>query len=195
MKRILVINVNWLGDVIFSIPVFKALRQAYPQARIVCMAVPRVREVLECVEAIDDIIEYDEKGRHWTPWGKLGLIIRLRREKFDTAFLLHGSKTRALLASWAAIPQRIGYDTKGRSKYLTKAIPVPKESLHRSEYYLRVIEEAGIKAQDKTPGLKISEKAKEEVKELLSRKGIAEPESFIVINPGGNWDLKQWPKE
>ena len=147
------------------------------------------------IEEIDDIIEYDEKGKHWTPWGKWGLIMKLRREQFDAAFLLHGSKTRALLASWAGISQRIGYDTKGRSKYLTKAISVPKESLHRADYYLRVIEESGIKVHDKTPELKISEEAKEEVKELLCRKGVAESESFIVINPGGNWNLKQWPKE
>ena len=31
-EKILIVNVNWLGDVIFSIPVFKALRKNYPQA-------------------------------------------------------------------------------------------------------------------------------------------------------------------
>jgi heptosyltransferase-2/heptosyltransferase-3 len=41
MNNILVVNVNWVGDVIFSTPVFKALREAYPQARISCLAVPR----------------------------------------------------------------------------------------------------------------------------------------------------------
>jgi len=64
MKNILVINVNWLGDVIFSAPIFKALKAAYPQARIACLAVPRVRQVLESISCIDEIIEYDWRCGH-----------------------------------------------------------------------------------------------------------------------------------
>ena len=81
MQRILVVNVNWLGDVIFSSPVFKALKEAYPQAHISCMAVPRVRDVLESIPFIDEIITYDEKGRHRSPIAKLKLIMQLRRKR------------------------------------------------------------------------------------------------------------------
>ena len=56
MKNILVVNVNWIGDVIFSTPIFKALKEQYPNARIACMAVPGVIPVLKCCPYIDDII-------------------------------------------------------------------------------------------------------------------------------------------
>ena len=46
MNNILVVNINWLGDAVFSIPVFKALKKTYPQARLTCLCVPRVKEVL-----------------------------------------------------------------------------------------------------------------------------------------------------
>src|SRR3989338_11661837 len=110
MKRILVVNVNWVGDVIFSSPVFKALKKAYPDARISCLAVPRVKGILESIPYVDDIIEYDEKGKHRTPLGKLGLILRLRLRHFDGAFLLHRSLTRALFVFFAGISVRVGYD-------------------------------------------------------------------------------------
>ena len=52
-QNILVVNVNWVGDVIFSAPIFKALRRHYPTARLGCMAVRRVKEILECIPEID----------------------------------------------------------------------------------------------------------------------------------------------
>ena len=67
MNKILVVNVNWLGDAIFSTPVFKALKTDFPQARISCLCVPRVKEVLAHCPDVDEIIVYDEKGRHRTP--------------------------------------------------------------------------------------------------------------------------------
>src|SRR3989338_7277652 len=39
--NILVVNVNWLGDAIFSTPVFKALKANFPGARVCCLCVPR----------------------------------------------------------------------------------------------------------------------------------------------------------
>ena len=83
MKRILVVNVNWVGDVIFSSPVFKALKEKYPKAQISCLAVPRVREVLESIPYIDEIIVYEEDGRHRNPLAKLKLIFQLRSKRFD----------------------------------------------------------------------------------------------------------------
>src|SRR4051812_6816771 len=117
MKRILVVNVNWLGDVIFSSPVFKAIKENYPQAHVACLAVPRVHEILESISGIDEIITYDERGRHRNPLAKIDLILDLKRRQFDTAFLLHGSLTRALLVYLAGIPQRVGYGTKSRGQF------------------------------------------------------------------------------
>src|SRR5262245_11739670 len=117
MKKVLVVNVNWLGDVIFSAPVFQALKAAYPQSQVSCLAVPRVRAILESIPGIDEIIVYDEEGAHRNPLAKLRLIRELSAKHFDAAFLLHRSLTRALLVFLAGIPQRIGYATKGRGPF------------------------------------------------------------------------------
>jgi heptosyltransferase II len=195
IKKILVVNVNWVGDVIFSSPVFKALKESYPQASISCMAVPRVKEVLEAVPFIDEIIVYDEKGRHWDLLGKLKLIFELRRKHFDAAFLLHGSWTRALLIYLAAIPDRIGYDTKNRGKLLTHKVEPLEGPTHRSDYYLNVIESYGVRVNDRRCQLKTSVEAERKMEELLRSRGIEKKDYKIVVNPGGNWDLKKWPKE
>src|SRR5271163_4239112 len=97
MNNILVVNVNWLGDAVFSTPVFKTLKKTYPQARITCLCVPRVKQVLEYCPYVDNIIIYDEDGKHSFFWQKLKLILDLKKEKFDAAFILHRSMTRGLL--------------------------------------------------------------------------------------------------
>ena len=114
MKNILVVNVNWLGDIVFSAPVFQAIKDTYPQSRVSALALPRVVGILKQVPYVDEIIVYDEKGHDRSLWGKLKLIAHLRSKDFDAVFLLHGSWTRALLVFLAGIPIRVGYDRKKR---------------------------------------------------------------------------------
>ena len=94
-KRILIVNVNWIGDVLFTTPFIKAVRNLYPDGYIACLLHPRCREVLETNPRLDEIIIYDEDESHRSLFGKLRLIAALRQKRFDTAFLLHRSFTKA----------------------------------------------------------------------------------------------------
>ncbi|MBI3618288.1 MAG: lipopolysaccharide heptosyltransferase II [Candidatus Omnitrophica bacterium] len=194
MRKILVVNVNWVGDVIFSSPIFKALKAAYPQSQISCLAVPRVREILESIPAIDEIILYDEDGAHRGPLAKLRLIHALFQKHFDAAFLLHRSLTRALFTFFAGIPQRIGYDAKGRGMFLTRAIKTPDEqTTHRLDYYLNVVESFGVTVADRASSLTASIASETEIRDLLKRHDVGDKDFLVVVHPGGNWDLKRWP--
>ncbi len=195
INRILVVNVNWIGDVIFSLPIFKALKRNYPESEIACLAVPRVKKILEASHWVDEIIVYDEKGKHRNPLAKLRLIRELRRKKFQIAFLLHRSWTRALLVFLAGIPERIGYDTKGRGLFLTHRVKSLSVHGHRSDYYLNVLESYGIKVEDRGCELNVLPEPKTQLDQLLHRYDVKREDILIVINPGGNWNLKRWPKE
>ncbi len=190
MNNILVVNVNWLGDAVFSIPVFKALKKTYPQARISCLGVPRVKEVLQYCPYVDKIIIYDERGKHRFPWRKWKLIRYLKKEKFDAAFLLHRSMTRSLMVYLAGIPLRIGY---GKLKgLLTNPVPMNAQDIHRCDYYLKVLEGYGIKVQDRLCELRLNVGDMQNMDAKLERAGIGPTESYVVLNTGGNWDLKRW---
>ncbi|MBF0532330.1 MAG: lipopolysaccharide heptosyltransferase II [Candidatus Omnitrophica bacterium] len=195
MQNILVINVNWLGDVIFSSPIFPALKTQYPQARLTCLAPSRVQEILECVPGVDNVIVYDEKGAHKSLSAKLQLIWRLRQEKFDAAFILHRSLTRALLPFFAGIPVRVGYDTKNRGIFLTHRYPVPAGNLHRGDFYLKVIENFGIRVSDRTNRLLVGEESRASIRKKLVQRGVTDKDKIVIVNCGGNWDLKRWPAD
>jgi lipopolysaccharide heptosyltransferase II len=195
VPRFLVVNVNWVGDVIFSSPVFKALKETYPRAHIACLVPPRVREVVESIPQIDEMIVYDEEGRHKNPFAKLRLVYELRKRRFDAAFLLHRSLTRAFLVFLAGIPQRIGYATKGRGMFLTQRIKPSGGSIHRCDDYLNVVRSFGIPVKDGTASLNVTADAQAQVKEILISKDVKEDDFVVVIHPGGNWNLKRWPKD
>ncbi|MFA5260529.1 MAG: lipopolysaccharide heptosyltransferase II [Candidatus Omnitrophota bacterium] len=193
MKKILVVNVNWVGDTVFATPVFKAIKARWPDAFLACLAVPRVKAVLESCPHLDEVIIYDERGRHRSLWGKISIAWTLWRRHFDVAFLLHRSWTRALLIFLAGIKERVGYDVKNRGWLLTHRVPECPGLPHRSDYYLYVVEHYGIPVCDRTCELLVDPEAQRQVSDLLSRQQVAAEDRVIVVNVGGNWDLKKWP--
>ncbi|MFC1510065.1 lipopolysaccharide heptosyltransferase II [Candidatus Omnitrophota bacterium] len=195
MKKILIVNVNWLGDVIFSSPVFRALKAAYPGCHIATMAPSRVEGILGHVADVDQFIAYDDRLTHRSLWAKIRLVRELRRERFDAVFLLHRSLSRACMMYLAGIPIRVGYDTKKRGCFLTHKIQYSKDLLHRSDHYLSVIESFGVKVEDRRNILVVKDFAQKNMADVLSKSGIGTGDFLVILNPGGNWDLKRWPKE
>ena len=193
MKKILVINVNWLGDVIFSTPALKALRQNNKNAHITCVVVARCQEILKNNPAVNEIVVYDEYGKHRSLWRKYKFIRMLRKKKFDEMYVLHQSLKRAMIGYLAGIPKRIGYETKGRRFLLSQAVPVPEKPLHKIDYFLNLLKASGIESEDRMCEFFISPEDEKKAELLLVANGIEPTDEFVVFNPGGNWLLKRWP--
>jgi lipopolysaccharide heptosyltransferase II len=195
-KKILIFNVNWLGDVLFSTATIRNIRQNFPDSFIACIIAPRCYPVLEGNPYLDEIIIFDEEKEHKGLFGKLKFIGYLKKIKFDTVFLLHRSFSRALITFLAGIPERIGYSTPKRAWLLTKKNQPPDaNSLHRIDYYLGVVKSAGLKVEDRHTDFFIADKDLERVDKFLNDHGICEEDFLVGINPAGNWSPKRWPKE
>lgn len=194
-KKILIINVNWLGDVVFSTPFIRAVREAYPDSYIACAAVPRCREILEANSRINELILFDEDGSGRGLINKIRFAGRLKKERFDTAFILHRSFTRALLVRLAGIKERIGYDTKGRGFLLTKKLKYPDKEPHRVEHFLKLAAAIGADITKKNYEFFITDADRRKAGALLESLGVGAGCRFAVLNPGGNWAPKRWPAE
>jgi lipopolysaccharide heptosyltransferase II len=195
-KRILIFNVNWLGDVLFSTASIRNVRRNYPDSFIACVIPSRCYPILKGNPYLDEIIIFDEKDRHQRILDKLGFISLLRSRKFDTVFLLHRSFSRALICRLAGIGQRIGYYTKKRAFLLTTNIPMPSpDSLHRIDFYLNVIEKSGLRVEDRYLDFSFSPEEEKYVDDFLARNGVLKGDFLAALNPGGNWMPKRWPKE
>jgi len=195
-KKILIFNVNWLGDVLFSTATIRNIRRNFPDSFIACVIPSRCYPILKGNPHLDEIIIFDEKDRHRGILAQMSFVRLLKKKKFDTVFLLHRSFTRALICRLADIPQRFGYYTRKRGFLLTKRIIPPKnDTLHRIDYYLNIIEQAGLKVEDRYTEFFIGDEDINFAEGFLSKNSIHKNDFLIAVNPGANWLPKRWPGE
>ena len=195
-KRVLIFNVNWLGDVLFSTATIRNIRRNFPDSFIACVIPSRCYPILKGNPHLDEIIIFDEKDRHRGILEKLSFVQLLKSKQFDTAFLLHRSFSRALICRLADISQRIGYYTRKRGFLLSKKIiSPPRDMLHRIDYYLNIIEKAGLRVEDRYLDFFVSDEDIEFVDDFLKSRAIKKDDFIVGINPGGNWIPKRWAKE
>ncbi|MDD3275003.1 MAG: lipopolysaccharide heptosyltransferase II [Candidatus Omnitrophica bacterium] len=194
--RILIFNVNWLGDVLFSTAVIRNVRRNYPESYLACAIPSRCYPVLKDNPYLDEVIIFDEKDRHRGMLGRLDFVSFLKKRRFDTVFLLHRSFSRALICRLAGIKQRIGHHTRKRAFLLTENIvPPDRDSLHRIDYYLDVIEKAGLRVEDRFLDFYFSPSDEDKVDDFFKRNALGAEGPVVAVNPGGNWIPKRWPPD
>lgn len=190
--RFLIVNVNWIGDVLFSTPAIRAIRKAYPKAYLACLVPPRCESLLRGNPYLDQVITYEDRRMFVRP-RVLKTLSTLRKTRFDTALYLHTSISKALLARIAGIPERLGYRLSSRDYLLTRTVPLPKERLHKTDFFLNLLQQLGIPSDGRTPDFFPEADAVVALDALLSKHGIRKGDKYAVVHAGGNWDLKRWP--
>lgn len=137
IARILVINVARIGDTILAVPVLRALRAAYPQAEIVCLAHPKRVEVLQGLPQIDRSAAISKRSAPFMGWLGKGydLALVFGHEPALVAYALRAARqVVALPTGNAAVDAR-----------LFATIP-DKGILHAVDDRLRWLEALGIQA-------------------------------------------------
>ena len=173
-------------------PAFKALKEKFPSAYLGVMTVERVRGVFDDNSYVDEVIVFDEKGKHRGFLAKLRFISSLRKKRFDTVFLIHRSFTRALICFLAGIKLRVGYKRAKSFFVVNKKIKPPCSLAHRQDYYLHLFEGAGVAIFERLPQFFVPKIVEENIAEAL--KPLGDNYSYLIgINPSANWELKRWP--
>jgi len=196
-KRILVIRLDRIGDVVLSLPVVQTLRRQFPQAYIAMMVRAECADLVRGHPAVDDVIAYKKSGGHKTLWGNVQFARRLRRFGFDTALILHPSNRSHWIPWLAGIPVRIGYARKV-PRLLTHRLPHRKQegAKHESAYSLELLSFFGI---DPSPGMMpvvaIRPDARERAAALLAAGGIGPGDTLVAVHPSASCISKRWPPE
>ena len=195
VRNMLVIKQSALGDVILSVPSLRALRSAYPRAKIQVLVGVQSRAVLDNCPYIDDRIVCDLKGRDRGLAGIIRLSAILRKECFDTAIDLQNNKKSHLLAYLSLATLRYGYDNGKLSFLLNRRIQDDAPYLDPVEHQFRTLRLAGIKAADKSLALWPSEHDEEEARKFLAENWVKPSQTLVGINVRASvrWTSKNWP--
>ena len=124
-RRILIVQLDHLGDSVLTSPLVAQLRRAYPAATIDVLASPSNHEVFEADPDVNQvrIAERTWFERHPSRWGLLGEVWRLgrsiRSEKYDLGIDVRGDVLSVLVLALGGIPRRVGWAMGGGAFLLT----------------------------------------------------------------------------
>jgi len=193
--RILVVGVDWIGDVLCSTPVLRAIRKRFPGCFLAYSTSRGCVDILKGNPHVDHLLCYDETTFLGGLLRHLRFFYEVRRLRFDTVLFLHRSATRAFVAFLAGIGDRIGIQTRKRNWMLTHALPGPKARLHRVDLYLHLLKGLRISAAGREPDIVVGDEERADWHGLKTRSILEDGRPYVVLHPGGNWDLKRWPVE
>jgi heptosyltransferase-2 len=196
-KRILVIRLDRLGDVVLSTPVPQALREQFPHAFIALMVRPACRELVQGHPAIDEVLVYDKDGRHHGVRATIRFARGLARYEFDTAIVLHPSNRSHWIPWLAGIPVRIGYDRKG-GWLLTHRLPHRKQEgrKHEALYSLELLRGLGIAAPaELRPIVPVQPDAAARIERWLADGSVRPDEAIVAVHPSASCVSKRWMPE
>ncbi len=202
VRRILVTAYGHIADVLPSLPAMRALKEAYPQARVTVLAVGYVREMLEACPYVDEVVVMRDFKYKGTRRGKLEQIVKLAQyaprffKRFDMVLVLHArSRFLSRLAWLTGAPIRAGFLDVATPKMLTHvAEPFTGIASFRDENR-RVLEAVGVTGMGGSLELLPAEGDVEAVRALLAECGIGASEEIIGLHPGSHWTCQQWSAE
>ncbi len=195
VKKILVVKLRQLGDVLLATPVFSALRQQFPQAEIDAYVYSEAAVLLEGHPAVHAVLSCD---RRWKKLGifrrvfkELTLLAQIRRNSYDLVINLTEGDRGAAAAKVSGAPIRVGFNPKGgllqRGVYthIAKHCPSLRHTVERNLDALRRL------------GIFPSHTARElvlhvDADALAKVKAIAGEGTFILIHPTSRWMFKCW---
>jgi heptosyltransferase II len=205
----LVINPYGIGDVLFTTPLLRNLREAYPGAKIYFLCSERALPVLKENPLIDKIFIYNrdafveaqkESKRKWVmKW--LSFIWSIRREKIDVAFDLSLNSLFGGLALCAGIPIRVGLNYKKRGRFLNRKIDIlGYDTKHVVEYQLDLIRLLGIPCRSRKMEVYTGNESRIFAADFLASHGVTGPKIVGIAPCGGeafgqDAHRKKWPLE
>jgi len=187
--RLVVRLPNWLGDAVMAIPSLVAVRNAFPQAHLALAGEP---SVLPIFSESSDIHPQELLAITRATARPL-----LQEGRFDSILLLTNSFRSAWVARQSGIQSRWGYSAAGRGPFLTRAVRRPREAVHQSEYYLRLVQGLGIVTPSSPlPQLGVTDPTRRRAALLLEQHGVTSGTTLIGFAPGAAYGhAKRWPPE
>ncbi len=191
-RRILVMRLDNIGDVVMTSPVLRALKENLPASSITLMASPGGSEAAPLLPWVDEVLPWrvlwqDLGNLSFDPAREWELIKTLAAGKYDATVILTSFKQTPHAAAYACalagIPLRLGESKEWGGGVLTTEVPPAPDELHQAERNLRLIEHAGFRVRDRSLGIRVPEEAGENTAALLEARGVAPGAPYLLLSP------------
>lgn len=142
-REILIFDFHLIGDIVMLTPLLKAIKCAYPNARLVLVAGSWAKEILVGTRLVDEIIPFS------APWVKYGqgfkglwscfkLVNVLRETTWDLGIEVRGDIRQILMLWLVGAKRRVGFDFTGGAPLLTDVVSDDGSLTHITDHHQRI---------------------------------------------------------
>lgn len=196
-KNILIIKPSSLGDVITAVPVLRALKRRFPQAKITWLIAKSCLDVIENDPDLDDIIVFDRKalGKWSSPkaWaGIFALKRKIRKSNFDLVLDYQGLLRSGFFTSWSGAKNRIGFANAREGATLFYTQKVVTDEIHTVDRNAELTEFVGAPVSPDDMKLFVNEASREFTQNFINDNNLADSGYFVCVPPT-RWVTKLYP--
>ena len=202
-KRILIVRLSSIGDVVMTTPVAKALRGAFPEAYLAWIVEDKSRDILEGNPYLDEVIVWNRSSIAPGPVGYLKSMLGLRRElkkrRFDVAIDFQGLCRSAVVAKLSGARRCLGYSNVREKAGVLYDVRLQMDNgrLRGRELYAKMLGLLGVPTDDLEMHIPIGDKDRAFAREIIAdgiaaRKGAR---GVAALCPATTWPHKHWTED
>ena len=174
IKKILVVSLTNIGDVIMTIPVLSVLRAEFPDTRIDFICGRSPISLFQGSSDLGELFAYDKK---WSLVQKWVWVREIAKEKYDLVVDLRHT----------LIPLLVG------ARYRTKMIRSKRKNIVSArDKHLSRLKDLGLNINNRKPISLFSAGETEKLNQKLVKLGFKPGSRYAVVAPGGNSSTKRW---
>ena len=179
IKKILVIRIDRIGDLVLSTPVFRSLKQTYVEAQVHVLVGEYTKDLVINNKNIDKVVVLEKD---------------IIENNYDLAIVLNPGIKANRLAFLSGAKFRIGYKGRGGSFFLTHKLADDRETRVRHEV-VSALEVAGIAqatTEDKTLEVSTTVIGEEIADQFFSNNNLSSDDFTVMIHPGARQEYIRW---
>jgi ADP-heptose:LPS heptosyltransferase len=201
-KKIAVLRLDHLGDVMMALPAIKELEQAIPNAQVDFFIGPWAKDIVEIagLRATPKVFSaswFEREGTRRGNWDSIKALEELLREgDYDAVIELRGMAQHILAMYKAGIRYRVGMARMGLAFLLTHRL-IYQPGFHEIERNLESLKQAGIdfSIPKEFPQLYPQKEDEQSQREIRQKLGITRPViavHAICAAPAKRWPVSRW---
>ena len=196
-KRILIVKLDHIGDVLLATPVLTNLRLAYPNTELHALTGTWSRVILENHPDVDKVLEYNSPMfcRHAQPTSvkdTFQLYRHLRKQKYDLLVELRGDWRIGLFSLLRVTPKRI---SRAALQIANRLGFLQFSGTHETIRNLDVLKHVGIPTPQQNTTFSVPKEDEKWASNFIEDQQIKREHPLIAIHPGSPIILKRWHPE
>lgn len=189
VKRILIIKLRGIGDVVLSTIVLDNLKKDFPDSQIDYLTDAPSIPGLEGLSQINSVITFPKNQLN-----RIKLFGQIRKNRYDIVLDFFSNPTTAQLTAFSGAHYKAGFPYPGRKWAYNFFGPPERDKYHSAKLHLEFLNKIGLSANSHNLYFYISNIDNLFADNWLLQKSLSD-KSFFGISPSGGWQSKKCEPE